>query len=226
MFNFEEVLKKYKNMSQEFLSKKNKTDRKAYSQYFTPLNEVDKMLENIEIDRDKKRIRILDPACGCGILALKLLEIIIKKYSPEEITIDCYDIDLEVLSVSREIFKELNISSVVINYNFYNKDFLEEDNIKKYDYIITNPPYKKIRKEDVLPKFYQYLNGQPNLYTIFLVNSLQKLKEDGLFIMISPKNYLSGVYSKNIREYILNHFSIDRIHTFDEIRKIFEGELQ
>lgn len=226
MCNLKKVLEKYEKMSQEFLSEKNKEERKAYSQYFTPLNEVDKMLENIEIDIRKKRIRILDPACGCGILILKLLETIIKIYSPEEIVVDCYDIDLEALNISRKILEEISINSAVINYNFYNKDFLKENNIKDYDYIITNPPYKKIKKDATLSKFYKYLNGQPNLYTLFLINSLEKLKKNGLFIMISPKNYLSGAYSKSIRKYILNNFSIERIHTFDERRKIFEGVLQ
>lgn len=222
---FDNIYKYYLEITTEFFSSKQQSEIKAKSQYFTPLDEVDKMLEDVKIEK-KDLIKILDPACGNGILVLKILEKIFLKYNPKEILIDVYDLDNEVLKNFKKIIEKIQIKGTKLTITYFNEDFLVSTNCKKYDYIITNPPYKKINMEKAPINLKKYLNGQPNLYYLFIANSLEKLEKNGNFIIISPKNYLSGLYTVNLRKYILSNFSIEKIHIFDERRTIFKDVIQ
>jgi len=67
---------------------------------------------------------------------------------------------------------------VVANAEAFVRDTLFEiKRIKKYDYIISNPPYFKIPKSDVRAQIARELvYGQPNIYSLFLGLSAKLLK--------------------------------------------------
>ncbi|EPS48958.1 methyltransferase small [Clostridium botulinum A1 str. CFSAN002368] len=110
-------------------SKKEIKEIKNKSQYFTPTGEAEKLIDDLEII-NKKIIKILDPCCGNGILLFKLLEKILKKYEPECIFIDVYDIDILLLQNVKSIINLLDFNNVNIDIQYLNKDFLEGDNKK------------------------------------------------------------------------------------------------
>nr|WP_307906126.1 Eco57I restriction-modification methylase domain-containing protein [Clostridium botulinum] len=91
--------------------------------------------------------------------------------------------------------------------------------------MIMNPPYKKINVQNVPNNFKNFLNGQPNLYHLFIIKALDMLMLDGTLCILSPKNYLSGRYTEKLRQYIISNFSITKIHTFNDRRTIFGSKI-
>jgi len=217
------IYNEYTNLINNFFENRSKETIKNNSQYFTPFNEADKLLEDLPVI-EKKSIRILDPAVGCGILLIKLLEkILTSNYIPKSIVIDIYDTDKEALNIAETLLRKLTLEYKNIVINSYSNDFLDEDIQHKYDYIVQNPPYKKITQKDVSKELLNFVNGQPNLYHMFIAKSLLLLEENGTLCILSPKNFLSGRYTEPLRKYIFDNFSITKIHTFDDRRNIFES---
>lgn len=60
------------------------------------------------------------------------------------------------------------------------------------------------------------VNGQPNIYTLFMCMCAKLLSPNGYYVLISPRNYLSGQYSKYVRRYLFDRFSLVHIHSFDK----------
>lgn len=217
----------YKTYIEEY-NKFPKINLKENSQFFTPIEIAQKMMEDIKFEK-KEEIFILDPCCGYSILAIAFLEKLFNsKIAIKKINIDLIDIDNECLIISKKILKTIYKEKITIN--FYNKDFLLNNSTKKrYDYIIANPPFKKIKateKKKYSNNLLQYINGQANIYHLFIISSLKLLNKNGTLILISPKNYLSGKYTEPLREFIFQNFSLVKIHTFDERKKIFENIIQ
>ncbi|MGL5633853.1 MAG: Eco57I restriction-modification methylase domain-containing protein [Sarcina sp.] len=224
MFNFKKIYKMYDKLTEEFFYTNSIEDVKKKSQYFTPINEAEKLIGDLEII-NKKIIKILDPSCGNGILLFKLLEKILSVYEPEYIFIDVYDIDDILLENVSTMIKLLELNNVEINAKYLNKDFLESNDSLSYDYIVMNPPFKKINVDDVPKDMVDILYGQPNLYHLFIKRALEFLDIDGTLCVISPKNYLSGRYTEPLRNYIVNNFSITNINTSNDRKNIFKNNI-
>lgn len=224
MFKFNEVYKVYQEKTEQFFEEKQIKDIKTDSQYFTPIKQAEKLLDNIRIIR-KNEIKILDPCCGNGILLLKLLERIVNEYQPEYIFIDAYDIDGILLKNVQELIDLFVFDKIQINLKCFKEDFLTSIKKENYDYIVMNPPFKKINVKDVPDDMKDILYGQPNLYHLFIKKALDFLNIDGELCIISPKNYLSGRYTEGLRNYILNNFSIVEINTFNDRKNIFKNNI-
>lgn len=82
-----------------------------------------------------ENIKILDIGCGSGVIGLT-----IKQKFPHA-TVDLLDISKEALEVAKENAKRLNLEA-----NFIESDVFDYVN-KKYDVIISNPPYIKTNEE-------------------------------------------------------------------------------
>ncbi len=80
-------------------------------------------------------IDIIDLGCGSGVIGLSLE----KKVSTN--TIDLVDISKEALELTKENINYLNSKANTIESDFFNKID------KKYDVIISNPPYIKEKEE-------------------------------------------------------------------------------
>jgi len=97
-----------------------------------PRYETEELVENtIQYIKKyfKEPIDIIDLGCGSGVIGLTLE----KKVSTA--SVDLIDISKEALEVAKRNGKELNS-----NANFIESDFFERIT-KKYDVIISNPPY-------------------------------------------------------------------------------------
>jgi len=226
MPNFDEAYKKYDELTYNFFENKTMKEIKEKSQYFTPYQEVDKILSDLIIIENDV-IKILDPACGNGILILKLLDKILLEYEPNEIIIYAYDTDSKTLTNFEDIFNTIDFNDIntYIDIKFLNLDFLKTKIDLTFDYIIMNPPYKKLNVSNVPIELNDFLNGQPNSYHLFIAKTLTLLGENGILSIISPKNYLSGKYTENLRKFIFENYSIYKIHTFNNRRSIFSHKI-
>jgi adenine-specific DNA-methyltransferase len=209
----------------------NKDYRKRYSQYFTDFDYSKKLVLSVGKDIYKKNnLNILEPAAGTGNLILSLL-LNLRNSCVKKVRIDMYEIDanlIPILTSNISKLKDRLKNEIKINFNIINKDFLKQEIKEKYDIILSNPPYKKIRKTEISNNstYINFFIGQPNIYHLFLIKNLDLLKDDGYCVFLSPKSYFSGKYSEKIRNYIIDNYNIYKIYSFDERKKIFNNEIQ
>lgn len=223
-----EIIKMFMKSQERYLNSKDREYLKENSQFFTPYEIACKMISTINFDNFKNldKIYILEPSAGCGILLATLVINIFEQLpNIKLINIDAYENDSEVADILRtnlKVLKESFISlNIVIKSKVMNKNFISankskwNNNSKKYDIIISNPPYKKINQtseEAIIMNELVY--GQPNIYTLFIAMSLKLLKSNGIYTVLSPRNYLIGEYSTLLRKYIFNNYSLTHIHSF------------
>lgn len=225
MTDFKKIYDMYMEFTNNYFEGKKTEEIKSKSQYFTPIEEADMLIEDIEIKRIDT-VKILDPACGNGILLIKILEKIISNNDKlRTIIIHIYEIEAELLDNVKYLMSTIKFNHINFQIEFYNEDFLNSANNVKYDYIIMNPPYKKINAKDVPKDLDKFLYGQPNLYHLFITKALELVEENGLICIISPKNYLSGKYTEKLRKYIIKNFSMVKIHTFNDRNKYFSNNI-
>ena len=82
-------------------------------------------------------------------------------------------------------------------------------NTKVAGIVISNPPYKKIGKNDIESTIMEnVIYGQPNMYFLFMAMAERLLKDDGELIFIVPRSWTSGTYFKKFREVFLNNVKL------------------
>ena len=68
--------------------------------------------------------------------------------------------------------------------------------------MISNPPYKKIGKNDIESTIMEnVVYGQPNMYFLFMAMAERLLKDDGELIFIVPRSWTSGTYLRSLEKY-------------------------
>lgn len=211
-----------------------KEHKKELGQFFTPLS-VAKFMAGFCLIK-KKRIKVLDPGCGLGILSCTLVEHLIKKY-PEirEIDLIAFETDDGLSNYADDSFEYLNewLESKKIKFTHFlckndfilhNSEVLNEDAIsnERYDIIIANPPYFKLKKDDIRSKAAKpIIHGQTNIYSIFLVIAAKLLDTGGQLIFITPRSFSSGSYFKVFREKFFSIVDLTDIHLFASRKEAF-----
>lgn len=92
-------------------------------------------------DNTKDTVRILEPSVGVG----SFLPLILKRFDSKNIIIDAVDIDPKSIEIARSLLGHISLPANV-QINFICDDFLLHDfgSIKKYDYVVGNPPFGNI----------------------------------------------------------------------------------
>ena len=160
---------------------------------------VSKTMERIK-NKFNKKIDILDLGTGSGCIIITLK----KKINSN---CDAIDISNEALEVARK-----NALKNKVDINFIKNDFLENID-KKYDVIISNPPYISY-DEDIMdivknnePKLALYAdNNGLDCYERILRNIKNNLNKE--FIVAFEIGYLQGNDIKNIINKYLNDVNI------------------
>lgn len=232
----DEILNIIKESQTNYIKENDKSYIKKKSQFFTPVDIAEKMIKSLDLIylRTLTEIDILEPAAGCGLLLFVALDYIIKNTNITKINIVAYESDINVCNILRANTKliknhfksnnDIALRITVLNHNFitYNHNKWLKDKGKKYDLIVSNPPFKKLNQtspESLVMK--NIVFGQPNIYIFFIAMSLSLLKPNGLYTVLSPRNYLNGSYSVKVREYIFNNYNLTNIYFFDK-RNLFE----
>ena len=218
------------------------TFKKDNGQFFTPV-EIARFMGNL-VSTDKIQIDILDPGCGTGILTCALVENIVKQNPQiEEINLVAYETDSNLIFLSEKslsYLKEwLNAQDILFRYIICVHDFILDNYIRfdtesnafstnnkqEFDFIISNPPYFKLSKDDERVKAAKIIiDGQPNIYSIFLALSTQLLKKGGEMIFIVPRSFTSGRYFNLFRDYFFKEVQLNYIHLFDSRKDTFSRD--
>jgi adenine-specific DNA-methyltransferase len=97
----------------------------------------------------------------------------------------------------------------------------------QYDYVIGNPPYKKIAKDAIPEERYDdVIHGAPNLYQLFYKLSFLLVRDGGYVHLITPTSFIGGAYFSALRNYIAANATGLSFSFFEERSHVFEGVQQ
>lgn len=209
--------------------------KKEMGSFYTPYEVVEFMVKDIVEQIDYKSnpfVKILDPSCGGGYFLIYLIDYLKPKAIDAGIegpiehivknNIYGFDIDLNaVMITSLEIYDKTGF----FPSNIELKDFLI-DKAESYDVIIGNPPYMghKVLTGDyreVLYRLYkEVFTDKGDMSYCFIKKSIDSLKKEGRLIFFTSRYILEALNGQNIRRYIVESGSIDRIIDFYGVRII------
>lgn len=216
------------------------TFKKSNGQFFTPINIARFMSKQIEFTSNA--ISILDPGCGTAILSCAAIEHLILYSQVRTIELVTYETDENLIPALQRVLEYVvewgEKHGATINFHVHRMDFIlsnysvlypdmiyNTEDAKKFDLIISNPPYFKLSKEDKRVKAAQCIvDGQPNIYSIFMAISSLLLTKQGQMIYITPRSFTSGRYFRLFRNFLFKHIQIDYIHLFNTRKDTFSKD--
>lgn len=100
--------------------------------------------------------------------------------------------------------------------------------VRGLDFVVGNPPYGKAGhlEREQLAYFAPSLYGHPNYYGLFLQLGIDLLAEGGRLGYIVPSSMTSGLYFKNLREYIVSRTAIRSVVNIFPRKEVFDDVLQ
>ena len=189
----------FSELSLELTKSIDKQQKKNNGIYFTPIGTVNKTLQCLKPYMENIK-KILEPSCGSGEYINGLTSL----YG--DLELDCIEFYKPIYDSIKSFEKTVKDSKISI----YNENYLSSTTIegKKYDLIIGNPPFFVMKKTDVDRKYWDYFDGRPNIFILFILCSLEKLEEGGIISFILPNNFLNCLYYDKTRKHIAEHYSI------------------
>ncbi len=215
--------------------------KKGKGQFFTP-TPIARLMASL-VTYSSTTIQLLDPGCGTAVLSCALIERLVKNNREiQKIELTAYETDLSLIPYTELSLSYLSkwLKAVNISFEFFiiQKDFILENadaliempqmffsDSKKFDLIISNPPYFKLSKEDKKTKAAQTIvSGHANIYSIFMAVAAKLLKENGELIFITPRSFTSGNYFKAFRKFFFDKVQLDNIHLFVSRKDTFNRD--
>ncbi len=184
----------FSEISKSLTSNIDKNVKKNNGIYFTPPSVIKVNIEYLS-SYLKKDIKILEPSCG----SCEFINALLKENKSFKIT--GIENNKQIYDRVKDLYDKDNVE--IIYYDFLK--WLPEE---KYDLIIGNPPYFVMNKKSVENEFYEYFDGRPNIFILFIIKCLKLLKEDGILSFVLPSNFMNCLYYDKTRKYIENNFTI------------------
>ena len=192
------------------------TSRTDNAAFFTSKTLITEMMKALP-DTDKDTVRVLEPSVGVG----NFLPLIVKKFEGKRIILDVVDIDSHSLEIAKLILRNYNIPETC-TINYIHDDFLLHNFEEKYDYIIGNPPFFKMKTSNKLLNVYRRnaINQETTNICSFFLDKAVSL---GNYVaLVFPKFLLNTPEFAPTRSY-LSKKAIEGIIDFGE--KGFPGVL-
>ena len=185
------------------------TSRTDNAAFFTCKTLITEMMKSLP-DSNQQTVRILEPSVGVG----NFIPLILRKFENNDIILDVVDIDVQSLEIAKLILKNYDIpQNCTINY--IADDFLLHDFKERYDYIIGNPPFHKMRSADAMLNIYRRAainKDTTNICSFFLDKALSI----GNYVaLVFPKFLLNTPEFAKTREY-LSEKAVECIIDFGE----------
>ena len=222
--NFEHIFNQkfdfYATIFEYLIKDYNSNSGGKYAEYFTP-HAVSKIMAAILVDKPVQNVTVCDPSAGSGTLLMNLAHAI----GEDKCTIYSQDISQKSSSLLRLnlILNNLvhSIQNIIQGNTIlhpYHKD--EKGKLIKFDYIVSNPPFKLDFSEyrddlDSKENTNRFFAGIPNvpkknkngmsIYLLFLQHIIHTLKPNGKAAVVVPTGFItaqSGI-DKKIRERLI-----------------------
>ena len=183
--------------------------------YYTRQDICSSVVKNLPDFPDSKILYILEPAVGVGNF---LPSLFLKYANVAELHIDVIDINAESIVLLKKILQSIPLPENV-RLNFINNDTLLMSFRKRYDIIVGNPPYMKVRDKKLLNAYKKTVHNTDtsNIFSFFIEKALQI---GDIVSLIVPKSLINAPEYDKTRQ-IMNEKSITHIIDFGE--KGFKG---
>ncbi|MGV3115912.1 HsdM family class I SAM-dependent methyltransferase [Clostridium baratii] len=204
----------------EYLIKDYNKDSGKYAEYFTPLFAGNIMADILYNDTPVKNVTVYDPSAGSGTLLLALAN----KIGTNNCTIYSQDISqksTQFLRINLILNKLVHsLHNVVEGNTLTNPQHLYGDNLKTFDFIVSNPPFKvdfssmiETLKAD---KYNRFFAGLPNIpkknlngmaiYETFLQHIISSLSDKGKASVVVPSGFTTATTGipKKIRKKLID----------------------
>ncbi|MGB0696011.1 MAG: HsdM family class I SAM-dependent methyltransferase [Rhodospirillaceae bacterium] len=221
--------------------------RKALSAFFTPPS-----LSNAVLDAACRFIaedggpRVLDPSCGGGafvtLMARRMIELRRKQGISTQNACKAVLADIRGIEIEpglAELSETLLQNMLRREFGFEQPgplrtvqcaDALATSIPEKFDLVIGNPPYGKvfsrIGNEILEASGRANLGGHTNLYSLFLLRSLDWLKPGGGLVFILPTSFVAGPYFAGLRDEVFRRAYVERIDLHEQRENLFLGAVQ
>lgn len=220
-------LEKKRKISQKKVDDSKSLDsRKKNGQFSTPIEIADEIMKyGLSLQKDS-HISFFEPAVGTGAFISALLN----NSSPDKVDkIFGFEIDEDYYEEAHKLW---NSDMVEI----FNEDFTTADySNKKYNLLITNPPYvrhhylekeKKAQLQAMVKKEMDLdVSGLSGLYCYFLLLADKYLDEGAVCGWLLPSEFMDVNYGKVIKDYLLNRVQLIRIHRYNPNNCLFDDAL-
>lgn len=221
--------------------------RKELSAYFTPPALASAALEAAgEYLTANTSPRVLDPACGGGSFLAPVARLLVQaRTRKSSASKDCCGQVLKLIKgieidpglatlaeglLSHTLEQEFGYAGSGKSCVVERADALSVEMRHQYDLVIGNPPYGKVRSkvsEDYLAKAGQAnLGGHTNLYSLFLLRSLDWVKPGGGLVFVLPPSFVAGPYFSGLRQELMNRAEVRRIDLHAQRENLFLGAVQ
>jgi len=210
--------------------------RKRMAMYFTPPPIANRLLndlatEGVQFDTHS----FLDPACGGAafltLVADRMRNALLRKQRSAgailrhvETHLHGMDIDETLCMLAQHFLRMVFYTEICAagrspRFDIKCKDSLvtfghQKHPPQQYDVVVCNPPYRKLTQAEVeqhRAKFADVIQGQPNLYALFIQLSAKLTKRDGVVGLVTPTSFLSGQNFSFLRTYLLNNTNVKHI---------------
>lgn len=168
--------------------------------------------------------RVIDPACGSGIILLTIALSVIDFYldghcdaltALSSLSQNLYGFDVQPFAISLTKSLLIHASSRILGECVYRKPLFP--NIRVVDtlatsdeywhadgyfhYVVGNPPFVSVKKQHLTcaEKYTEILYGHPNLYQLFLWWAVKSTIPSGKVSFLLPQSVLIGAYTKQLR---------------------------
>ena len=203
--------------------------RTARSLFFTPPRLADRVISNL-VDHGASLAngRWHDPACGGAAFLVPIAQRMAQSHqsgglSPGEslkrieACLSGSDLDETLIYLSQQfllmalapLIEQANLQpSIVIKHT---DGLTARGVLGQYDVVACNPPYRKLKAEEVRRYAGQYrevIEGQPNIYGLFIDRSLRLTRPGGHVGLLTPTSFLSGQYFSKLRTSLLSRSDV------------------
>ena len=227
-----------------YVAQKTDIHRKEYGLYLTPITMAKLMGGGFRASG--KKLRLLDPAAGAGILLCAAVEsVLAERGRPEALDIVAYELDQQLIPPLRTVLDYLSewckqAYGTSLRARIHASDFVlahaealrlfgtllpYQSGEELFDLVISNPPYFKISRND--PRAVaaaSVVHGQPNIYGLFMAVGAAMLKPQGDFIYVVPRSFSSGPYFCRFRSVFFKMICPTHVHVFDSRRDPFNRD--
>lgn len=187
----------YTEVTEQHISSLSLEARKALGQYMTPSSIGDVMAQMLDLDPDGSP-SVLDPACGTGELLLAA-----QRACPNA-GLFGFDVDEGMVAAASENVPDANIRLLSI----FDEASVSEHG--KYDYVIGNPPYFEMKKDDPdlasesIEGFAALSDkGRLNIYSLFVEYAMRLVHIGGKVSFLVPPSMNNGAFFKCLRRRVL-----------------------
>lgn len=210
-------------------------------QVFTPENKVKEVLDDLGYKGDVLGQKVLENSFGDGAFLIEIVRRYLKYCLSKNIDLyeiktglenDIYGIELdkELYDVTVKRLNNLTSKAGIVNvsWNLYNYNTLEVCLLKKFEYIVGNPPYVKYHSLNGYQRSYLYNNfdsckeGLFDLYYAFIEWSINHLGNNGKLGYIVPNSLFKNKSAKSLRNMILP--SVEKISDYKR-HNLFQDRL-